>query len=274
MIDNAEFVETAAKTVEEKWGYIWGTSGQLWTAQKQANATREQTVRYGKKWIGHKVADCSGLVLWAVKQFGETVYHGSNSQWRHDLSEKGELEDGKRTDGGALLPGMLVFKNREGDRYHVGIYAGGETVIEAKGTQAGVVTSNIREWDEWGALLCVDYHDGKAVEFMLEKGDRGEAVRTLQKRLNALGFDSGAVDGIFGTKTENAVLAFQEANGIAPTGRATEATLTALYRQAETPAEAEPEENMIDSITAELLEARGHIDKALEELARGVAFTR
>lgn len=46
---------------------------------------------------------------------------------------------------------------------------------------------------------------------LLRRGSRGEAVRTLQKALNTLGFNCGAVDGIFGSKTEAAVKAFQRA---------------------------------------------------------------
>ena len=38
---------------------------------------------------------------------------------------------------------------------------------------------------------------------------RGEAVRAVQKRLNALGHDVGAVDGVFGPRTARGVRAFQ-----------------------------------------------------------------
>jgi len=38
---------------------------------------------------------------------------------------------------------------------------------------------------------------------------RGEAVRAVQKRLNELGHDVGAVDGVFGPKTAKGVRAFQ-----------------------------------------------------------------
>ena len=49
-------------------------------------------------------------------------------------------------------------------------------------------------------------------------GSRGDAVRKLQELLNALGYDCGSVDGIFGSKTKAAVLAFQKANGLAADG--------------------------------------------------------
>ena len=53
---------------------------------------------------------------------------------------------------------------------------------------------------------------------MLRTGSRGDAVRKLQELLNAKGYTCGNVDGIFGSKTYAAVLAFQKANGLAADG--------------------------------------------------------
>ena len=53
---------------------------------------------------------------------------------------------------------------------------------------------------------------------MVSYGSRGDAVRKLQELLNALGYDCGSVDGIFGSKTKAAVLAFQKANGLGADG--------------------------------------------------------
>ena len=53
---------------------------------------------------------------------------------------------------------------------------------------------------------------------MLRTGSRGDAVRKLQELLNAKGYTCGSVDGIFGSKTKAAVLAFQKANGLGVDG--------------------------------------------------------
>ena len=53
---------------------------------------------------------------------------------------------------------------------------------------------------------------------MLRTGSRGDAVRKLQEMLNAKGYTCGNVDGIFGSKTKAAVLAFQTANGLGADG--------------------------------------------------------
>jgi N-acetylmuramoyl-L-alanine amidase len=43
-------------------------------------------------------------------------------------------------------------------------------------------------------------------------------VKYVQKYLNALGYNCGVADGIFGTKSHNAVLAFQKAKGLSADG--------------------------------------------------------
>lgn len=48
----------------------------------------------------------------------------------------------------------------------------------------------------------------------LRRGDSGTEVRTLQRALNNASFNAGTVDGIFGSRTEEAVRAFQRANGL------------------------------------------------------------
>jgi peptidoglycan hydrolase-like protein with peptidoglycan-binding domain len=48
----------------------------------------------------------------------------------------------------------------------------------------------------------------------LHQGDRGSAVVTLQKRLAALHYDVGTVDGIFGSSTLHGVYAFQKVQRI------------------------------------------------------------
>ena len=52
----------------------------------------------------------------------------------------------------------------------------------------------------------------------VKKGSRGEDVIYLQKQLSILGYSVGAVDGIFGVKTLEAVKAFQAENGLVADG--------------------------------------------------------
>lgn len=61
----------------------------------------------------------------------------------------------------------------------------------------------------------------------LRKGDSGEAVRALQRRLRELGYPV-SVDGEFGPQTERALRDFQRANGLSADGVAGPQTIAAL----------------------------------------------
>ena len=63
----------------------------------------------------------------------------------------------------------------------------------------------------------------------MEKGAKGEAVSALQTRLKELGFYSIAVDGDYGNGTVNAIKAFEEYNGLTPTGIASVELQTLLF---------------------------------------------
>ena len=63
----------------------------------------------------------------------------------------------------------------------------------------------------------------------LKRGSTGTAVEKLQKRLQELGYYNGVVDGDFGKGSEEALRAFQNANGITETGSGDEFTLSVLH---------------------------------------------
>lgn len=163
-ISYKDLIDKFQYALDNAFGYIWGTAGELWTAAKQKSATREQTVKWGSQWIGHYVADCSGLFAWAFKQLGGYMYHGSNTMWDKYCTSKGQLKNGKRTDGQEMKPGTAVFvyDKDTGKRSHVGLYIGEGIVIEAAGTKQGVITSKASnsKWVEWGELKGVNYEGG------------------------------------------------------------------------------------------------------------------
>lgn len=97
--------------------------------------------------------DCSGAFTYWYNQAGGYMYHGSNTMWRKYSTAKGKIADID------LIPGMAVYKLRNdgkepeqyrndgiGNFYHVGLYVGNNTVVEAKGTKYGVVYSDISSW--------------------------------------------------------------------------------------------------------------------------------
>lgn len=74
----------------------------------------------------------------------------------------------------------------------------------------------------------------------LQKGDRGNDVADLQRRLNSLGYSAGEPDGVFGTRTQTAVKQFQKDNGINATGNVSFVTLKALFPELAPVATARP----------------------------------
>ena len=72
--------------------------------------------------------------------------------------------------------------------------------------------------DTWRALVESGYRLGDRMLYHRVPMMRGDDVATLQGQLNALGFDSGKTDGIFGPETLEALLDFQRNRGMAEDG--------------------------------------------------------
>lgn len=230
MINPSDLISKFQYALDDHWGYIWGQWGGTWTRAKQNAASREMTVKYGSKWIGHRVADCSGLFRWAYSELGEAIAHGSNSIFDRYCSAKGTLKNGKRTDGADLLPGTAVFTGDAKEHGHIGLYIGNGKVIEAAGTRQGVIKSDVTDskWTYWGELKAVDYgypvsspSTPPTVERpTLRRGDKGDAVILLQSELIRLGYPlpKYGIDGDFGKETEMAVKQFQQDNRLTADG--------------------------------------------------------
>ena len=75
------------------------------------------------------------------------------------------------------------------------------------------------------ALLAFGVRDAIAAVYW---GSRGEQVRQVQRKLKQWGYYDGAVDGVFGQETYDAVTYFQRRNGLAADGVAGPATLAAM----------------------------------------------
>lgn len=253
MIRATALIAKAQYVLDNHWGYIWGTAGELWTEAKQrkiettTDADRKSAREYGSKWIGHTVTDCSGLFHWAFAQLGGYMYHGSNTMWDRYCVSKGSLKNGKRTDGQDLKPGTAVFCYNAGTgrRSHVGLYIGSGHVIEASGTINGVIMTKItnRKWVEWGELKGVIFDEEATivptepaeVRPTLRRGSKGEWVTLLQSMLVNRGYDVGAagVDGDFGKATQAAVTKFQLDHCLVMDGIVGPATWAALDEASE-----------------------------------------
>ena len=72
--------------------------------------------------------------------------------------------------------------------------------------------------DTWRSLYEAGFRLGDRILYHRRPMLRGDDVGELQRRLNALGFDAGKVDGIFGADTATAMLDFQNNRGMALDG--------------------------------------------------------
>jgi N-acetylmuramoyl-L-alanine amidase len=105
------------------------------------------------------------------------------------------------------------------------------TVEAVKGFQRarGLNVDGIVGPDTWRSLYEAGYRLGDRMLFLRRPMMRGEDVSELQSRLSSLGFDPGKVDGVFGPKTENAVVEFQHNRGLAEDGKAGPETVTEIH---------------------------------------------
>lgn len=79
------------------------------------------------------------------------------------------------------------------------------------------------------SILSVMMFSGVGARETLSKiGSRGNEVRQIQQRLKDEGYYKGSVDGIYGTQTKQAVLLYQQRNGLNADGVAGTLTLTSL----------------------------------------------
>lgn len=92
----------------------------------------------------------------------------------------------------------------------------------------GLVVDGIVGPETYAALQAARLTLGDRLLSLAGKPFTGDDVAALQERLCELGFDTGRVDGVFGTQTEAALKAFQREYGLVSDGVCGPATLRAL----------------------------------------------
>ncbi|MBA2751289.1 MAG: peptidoglycan-binding protein [Actinobacteria bacterium] len=92
----------------------------------------------------------------------------------------------------------------------------------------------------WAAVVEAGYRLGDRLIYLRHPMLRGDDVASLQRRLGALGFDAGRVDGIFGPDTQAALTEFQRNTGQVVDGVCGPATIHGLERLGKSQDEREP----------------------------------
>ena len=212
-----EFVQKCLQEVGDE--YEWGAAAQPGTDPSQTT-----------EW------DCSGLVYTKLHELGIDVPRSSTAQldWVIEHGTAIPLEEGVRTRGALLL--------RDG---HVAVSLGDGNTVEAMGEEYGVLVASTshRSFTHAGRVPGLSYSDAKPgpdpttpetqapatqLKPTLRQGSEGDAVRRLQRKLTARGFNPGPLDGDFGPATDAAVRAFQRARGLVVDGIVGPKTWSAL----------------------------------------------
>lgn len=226
---NLGLVEFAKKARDIKAGYVYGTFGEVLTKsllefkRKQYPYQIEKYYDFIKThYLGKITYDCVGLIkayLWS-KQNGVILYDAAT-----DLSANGMFNVAKVKGPINTMPDIPGL----GVRYdkHIAVYIGNGKVIEAKGTQSGVVETDLskRPWSHWLEFPYITYIKEESEVF--QRGEKGENIKVIQTLLNISGA-SLDVDGSFGSLTEKAVIDFQKKKNLKTTGRVDKDTICAL----------------------------------------------
>lgn len=224
---------------KERFGYVLGGQGEMyskslaqkWGAVKRCGKSAAYFTRDCARWFGRRIVDCSGMIVEAIRAYDKGHEDSSANKFRREFVKSGKISSIPE------LPGVAVWKSG-----HIGIYIGDGKVIEARGNRHGVVLSELssQAWKEWGYIDGITYvkaaetgeKEDKPVFARLLKYKssmmRGGDVKSLQKLLTKAGQKPGAVDGIFGKNTRNAVKSYQRANKLKVDGVAGKNTATAL----------------------------------------------
>lgn len=207
--------ETIIKLAKERIGcpYVFGACGEIKN--------------------GVQVFDCRGFTWWLLHQVGISISQvGATTQYNTagDWEERGLIRD---------MPDLVcpVFKYRESDgkMSHTGMHIGGGQILHCT-SNGGVKygSTSDKSWTHYaipkGLYTPEEIEAARRHETVrtLKTGCSGDDVRELQEQLNALGFNCGTPDGIFGTRTKQAVMALQAANDLKADGIFGDQTRAAL----------------------------------------------
>lgn len=245
------------------WPYVFGAWGEKCTPAGRRRRVRDDHPAVKSKcpalnggscsgcgWGGGvRMFDCRGFTAWLVRQAGSDLAgEGASSQYdtASNWVRRGPAKE---------MPDCVccVFRRRDGRMEHTGMHLGGGRVIDCS---AGVSSVGMGGWTHYGipkGLYSEEEIPMETVKPILRRGASDDSVRELQDRLTLLGFPCGAIDGVFGTRTFNALVAFQTEMKLDPDGVCGPKTWRAL---AAAPARTDPADRclllvVIDGATPE-----------------------
>ena len=174
--NSTDLVIWARQAYENGWGYVYGTYGNILTEellQDRASVFGEQVTGFEdfirENWMRRRTADCVGLIKgygWYNPDSGEIVV-GINGM--ADVTANGMFD--AATVKGTIdtipeVPGLAVWQDG-----HIGIYIGNGEVIEAMGTEQGIVKTTLpSSWTHWLEIPYILYPTEEATTEPTEEG--------------------------------------------------------------------------------------------------------
>lgn len=162
--NNLDLVKWAQMAYDNKWGYVWGSHGNVLTANelKKLEKTfgshvtdKEEYIK--SHWLGRRTSDCVGLIKgygWYDETSG-TIKYGTNGM--KDVTADGMFN--AAVEKGPIstmpdIPGIAVWHQG-----HIGVYIGNGYVIHAANTYDGVIKTPITSsgWTHWLKVLYINY---------------------------------------------------------------------------------------------------------------------
>ncbi len=226
----------------------------------------------GCKWQGRLAFDCRGFTHWILEQVGiDIAGGGATSQYNtvSNWAQRGTIDQ---------MPDLpcCVFKRGDDGKtmMHTGYHIGGGRISHCS---VGVQEGSINEpgWTHYAVpagLYTVDeLASARRVERVetLRRGSTGDKVREVQEALKALGYDVGASDGVYGTKTIAAVRAFQANTGLTVDGVCGAATWETLREEKEAAdiLTGEQPQGAWDALVEQMRACHGRIQQEMTQLA-------
>lgn len=188
---NAELVDFAL----DKLGvpYVMGTNGRILAKSMYEDLVKRNPANWFtgarklavKNLIGKVTTDCHGLIEWAHREIDGANKDTSADNAYNLATIKGDVKSIPE------IAGVCV-------RYkgHVGIYIGDGIVIEARGFNYGVVTTELknRPWTHWYKHPWVQYKDGENAVNMVTKGMSTEQIQSVLNKGGCIKFEKATYD--------------------------------------------------------------------------------
>lgn len=162
--NNLDLVTWAIRAEENKWGYVYGTYGNVLSLQilnekasQYPDEVESQKEFIKSTWLKKRTADCIGLIkgyAWLNPTL-HSIEIGTNGM--PDISANTMYEEA--TEKGTIdtipeIPGLAVWHDG-----HIGIYIGNGQVVQAAGTQSGVIKNSLSDtaWTHWLKIPYITY---------------------------------------------------------------------------------------------------------------------